>query len=129
MAAASRRNQTVTYDDTAYMNAAGRVDVFGLSTSLPAHAADSMQTEHLRRRQGIIADLLVRSSTSAEELIVKTLHDALNVPDVQTSDSKCHGAQRRAEPVHAEYIKTVRELDAHTWGTSHDTRGPVESKL
>ena len=112
--------------------AQAKVDVepYGLFAPLVGNAGGQQQRGLVvRRRQGLIPDLLVDLGSRWELFDVKTLHFTPHTYKPQATRPRVRAVELRAEKVPRECLSQAHTLDEAFNGTPRNVRGPVESKL
>jgi hypothetical protein len=112
-----------------------RAEVFGMFASeLPATARDQMGRWTLRKRQGMVPDIVIGTPAPdggppREHLYeLKTPHCGSSTYTMRAA-TRCRAVEARAEAIPEEYHRKARTLDRTFAGTSAPTVGPVERKL
>eukprot|EP00973_Karenia_brevis_P058881 8198029-Karenia_brevis.AAC.1 len=122
------------YDDLRSIGTRVTPEVYGLfAPLLPQVARDEMETQPLRKRQGIVPDIMLHCRADVHgpfrDTLVefKTLHYGSST--YPATEERCRAVARRAAAVDAEYVGKARALDQRWHGTAENGVGPVETKL
>eukprot|EP00973_Karenia_brevis_P073939 10277500-Karenia_brevis.AAC.1 len=109
-------------------------EVYGMfAPLLPQVARDELDAAPVRKRQGLVPDVMVHCRTEPggpmRDVLVefKTLH--VGVSTYPGSSTRCRAVARRAAAIDAEYLSKSRRLDRRWHGTLEGHVGPVEAKL
>ena len=121
-------------EDLREMNMRSTPEVYGLfAPLLPQVAKEHFDQLPVRKRQGILPDMLVTCRQSADGPERATLAELKTLHFAQTtypaSQERCCAVTRRAGRIGAEYLRKARTLDRQWLGVAAAQQGPVELKL
>jgi hypothetical protein len=122
-------------EDAREMGVAVRPEVYGLfAACIPQARRRSLDELPLRKRQGLVPDLLVRARWGAQGperdilLELKTLHYGSSTYP-ERAVRRCSAVAGRAAGLPGEYAAKARRVDSSFCGTQPGDVGPVEAKL